>query len=129
MASNRAKERQEKSQCERGRRRRQQEEKERNTYKRVYLHASTKSKKKPSEECLDNEESPPKKARKDKKENQVFMWTDSGLQLTSNSRKNTKTKEHRPRHNPERGKKAESTALSRKIKFIPSNNEEACDKR
>ncbi|KAG0718356.1 Protein POLR1D, isoform 2 [Chionoecetes opilio] len=74
LASNRAKERQDKTRSERSRKQRQQQEKERNTTGGFTFTPSTRSKKKPSEEQGEGEEGQIKKTEQDKEQNQVFMW-------------------------------------------------------
>ncbi|XP_063846329.1 uncharacterized protein LOC135092070 isoform X2 [Scylla paramamosain] len=125
MASNRAKEKQEQTRCERGRKKREQEERDRNTYKRVYLHASTRTHKKPTDQTETNAKT--KKTSKEAEKN-IFTWTDSGLELgtkrgSSDDRMDDKG----------RGKKTQKTGktqvavLSRRINFMPSTTKEGPD--
>ncbi|XP_050696062.1 protein POLR1D-like [Eriocheir sinensis] len=139
MASNRAKERQDRSRSERERMKRQQEERERNTYKRLYLHASTKSRNHPplpSPETHAKEENHGKETKEKRKEressSQVFMWTDSGLELTGHAKEvlDSKKRKLRDKSNAEkRARGADSSVLSRNIKFVPANREKKDDKR
>lgn len=136
MASNRAKERQDKTRSDRERIRRQQEERERNTYKRLYLHASSKTKTQPplpSPETHAKNETHSKDTKEKKKgcSSQVFMWTDSGLELTGHA-KVSDSKKRKLRDKNTADKKArgvDSSVLSRKIKFIPAHKERTDDKR
>ncbi|XP_045125173.1 protein POLR1D-like [Portunus trituberculatus] len=127
MASNRAKEKQEQTRCERGRRRREQEERDKNTYKRVYLHASTKAPRKPT----DHQDAPTntKKTRKEREKN-MFTWTDSGLELgTKKASDDRKDDKGRGKMKTQKTR-AQVAVLSRRINFTPSTAKEGVeDKR
>ena len=122
MASNRAKEKQEQTRCERGRKRREQQERERNTYKRVYLHATTRTPRKPNDTQTKNKTSKPK-------EKNVFTWTDSGLELGAKRAASEGTEDRGRGKKTQKVERKEVTqaVLSRRINFTPSSDKEGVD--
>ncbi|XP_042860750.1 protein POLR1D-like [Penaeus japonicus] len=124
LAANRAQERKEKHQSERGKRKREQEEKERNTYKRVYLHASTKrnnSLANTSKTGSQHEESSREPKPKSKNE-KLMIWSENGLEISSSNRltEKCKSKDRKNAINDVSSKKDRSKVLSRNINFVSS---------
>lgn len=123
LASNKAKERKEKSQSERGKRKREQEEKERNTYKRLYIHASTKTKASlanTSRKAAQHEEGS-REARDKNKNEKLMVWSENGLEISSSNRSTEKKKS---KDSKSAIKKDRSKILSRNINFVSSTLED-----
>ncbi|XP_045608965.2 uncharacterized protein [Procambarus clarkii] len=86
LAANRVKEKRDRNRSEDGKRRRQMEEKEKNTYKRLYIQASTKPK---NSQAVKNREYSAeicKVSNKDYKttnfqSDKIIMWNETGLEL------------------------------------------------
>ena len=118
LAANKVQERREKSQSEIGKRKRELEEKERNTYKRVYIGASTKSKSIPSKNDVPSE----KPAVKSERSKNIVMWNEDGLEFTNSSavkiEKRDKSTDSVTKPN---SKGKSSSVLNRKIKFVSSS--------
>lgn len=128
LAANKAQERKEKNQSERGKRKREQEEKERNTYKRLYIHASTKTKasltntgRKPSQH-----EEGSREPREKGKNEKLMIWSENGLEISSSNRgtEKKKSKDNKSALNDVSSRKDRSKILSRNINFVSSTLED-----
>lgn len=125
MASNRVKEKEDKRRSENGKRKRQIEEKDRNTYKRVYIQASTKPKKpQVTQNWMQGEDNNAKRTKKPKNtEGAVFVWGEEGLELTRpgemtcSGKSPHKTSDSRSSHK----------VLPRNIKFVSSGEDSMCE--
>ncbi|KAK3866032.1 hypothetical protein Pcinc_028407 [Petrolisthes cinctipes] len=124
LASNRVKEQEEKRRSENGKRKRQIEEKDRNTYKPLFIQASTKSKKpRVTEKWIQGKDNNAKRTKKPKnKDGAVFVWGEEGLELT------------RPREVICSGKSSKNISdlssgkvLPRSIKFVSSEDNRTCE--
>ncbi|KAK7080129.1 hypothetical protein SK128_005805 [Halocaridina rubra] len=119
LAANRVKEERAKNQSEIGKRKRELKEKEKNTYKKVYIHASTKPKTAETKKYFKSNVSEPDIIKTESK-NQV-IWSDSGLEFT-NSKKVNKDPDLLMRHS-EKGKlKDHNITLPRNITFVSGKN-------
>ncbi|XP_071521616.1 uncharacterized protein [Panulirus ornatus] len=127
LAANRVKEKQDKTRSEDGKRKREMEEREKNTYKRLYIHASTKPKNslpvKNMNSSLKGCEFSKKSDKKtDLQRTKVILWNESGLELTNRNTHVTGS-EQSELYKKARKKKISSELLPRSIKFIPSCNQ------
>lgn len=131
MAANRVKEKKDRTRSEDGKRKREMEEREKNTYKRLYIHASTKPKNcqpvKNGNSSLKGDEFSNKTDRKaDLQRTKVIMWNETGLEFT-NSNTTATDSEQSELCKEDRKKKINSDLLPRSIKFIPSSKQNIQD--
>ncbi|XP_042214188.1 uncharacterized protein LOC121860893 [Homarus americanus] len=131
LAANRAKERQDKSRSEDGKRKRLVEEKEKNTYKRLYIHASTKSKNtqpvKNGKSSIQGYELYHKNEKKvDVGSDKVIIWNETGLQLQNFNGARIMNSEQPKSCNKEGKRKTiNSDLLPRNINFISSASQDS----
>ncbi|KAK4296615.1 hypothetical protein Pmani_030902 [Petrolisthes manimaculis] len=125
LAANRVKEKEDKRKSESGKRKRQIEEQDRNTYKPLYIQASTKTKKPPrvTEKWTPGKDNNAKRTKKPKNtDGAVFVWGEEGLELT------------RPTELICNGKSSKNISdsrssgkvLPRNIKFVSSKDNRTC---
>ncbi|XP_066984457.1 protein POLR1D-like [Macrobrachium rosenbergii] len=114
LAANRVQERKEKNLSEIGKRKRQLEEKERNTYKKIYIQASTKRKEPSAPKSI-----PIKTVTVERDPKNNIEWSEDGLEFTNVSV--LKKKIGVERKNSHKQEKSNGS-LPRKIKFVSSKH-------
>ncbi|XP_064089458.1 protein POLR1D-like isoform X2 [Macrobrachium nipponense] len=113
LAANRVKERKEKNLSEIGKRKRQLEEKEQNTYKKIYIQASTKRKESSAPKSI------PSKTTVERDPKNKIEWSEDGLEFTNASvLKKRIGVEQKNSHKQEKS----NGSFPRKIKFVSSKH-------
>lgn len=131
LAANRVKEKQDRTRSEDGKRKRQMEEMEKNTYKKLYIHASTKSKPsqpvKPRNSSFTSNKSPSNTDTHKERLEKIVMWNETGLELRNSNTQLIRSglSEHRAKTGEK--KMYDSKCLPRNISFVSSHSVSVCD--